>query len=259
MEAPTTVEDPKVIPLVFIHGIKGSSLIDKFGKTLWITTSAAIGLSTPNLSLPIRWKQGIQERDEIQSATILRKVGFVKVYEDWLNNASKIGRPIYSFSYDWRRDNNESFQLFDEYISEVYTKHKTRVQVIAHSMGGLISFAVLNHKPDLFHSILFAGVPFGRGVGFLKDVHQGIPTGLNHKILSPNIYFTFSSQNAFFPEKGTAKFVDDQGNKIDIDLMNVNDWITNKLGIFFSSRTNRRNENTLRNFPRESNTISFIN
>src|SRR2546430_11641135 len=48
-----------------------------------------------------------------------------------------------------------------------------RVQVAAHSMGGLITFGALNRRPDLFHSALFAGVPFGASVSFLEDMHAG--------------------------------------------------------------------------------------
>jgi hypothetical protein len=41
-------------------------------------------------------------------------------------------------------------------------------QVVAHSMGGLVALHVLQRRPDLFHSILFAGCPFEGGVAYIK-------------------------------------------------------------------------------------------
>lgn len=40
-------------------------------------------------------------------------------------------------------------------------------------MGGLITMVALNKRPELFQSVLFAGVPFMPGVGFLEDLHAG--------------------------------------------------------------------------------------
>src|SRR3712207_5974211 len=49
---------PKMPPLVFIHGIKGSTLINAKGETLWLTGSQALGVSTPELKLPLQWLTG---------------------------------------------------------------------------------------------------------------------------------------------------------------------------------------------------------
>lgn len=68
-----------------------------------------------------------------------------------------------------------------------------KVQVVGHSLGGLISFVALNRRPDLIHSALLAGVPFGSTISFLEDMQTGTATGLNHRILSPQVLFTFAS------------------------------------------------------------------
>ena len=47
---------------------------------------------------------------------------------------------------------------FAAYLRWISAKHDgTRVQVVAHSMGGLITSAAMNLYPELFHSVLFAG------------------------------------------------------------------------------------------------------
>jgi len=89
----------------------------------------------------------------------------------------------------------------------------------------------LNQIPEVFHSVLFAGVPFGRGVAFLRDMHCGSVVGTSKKILSTKVLFSHASQFVFFPEKD-AKMVDKDHKPIPIDLFSVDDWIKYKLAIF---------------------------
>lgn len=104
---------------------------------------------------------------------------------------------------------------------------------MAHSMGGLITFVALNRRPDLFESVLFAGIPFGSSISFLEDMHSGAANGLNKSILSPDVYFTFASPFTFFPANPKeSRLVETNGTPIEHDWYSADDWARRKLGIF---------------------------
>jgi pimeloyl-ACP methyl ester carboxylesterase len=139
-----------------------------------------------------------------------------------------------AFAYDWRRDNLETTDEFVKFLEKVSGESGgARVQVAAHSMGGLITFVALNRRPDLFHSVLFAGVPFGSGISFLEDMHAGTSNGFNRRILSPQVLFTFVSPYAFFSANPKESgLVDVHRNGITHDWFSADDWARQKLGIF---------------------------
>ena len=221
-------------PLVFIHGIKGSVLRDAHGAVRWITSWQALGLASSDLKLPIRWIGDVQERDGMTSPMPLDSVAWHNVYSPLLKWAAASGRRFRSFSYDWRRDNLETSDEFIRFLSKVSAENGgAKIQVVAHSMGGLITFAAMNRRPDLFHSVLFAGVPFGSSISFLEDLHAGTSNGLNSKILSPEVYFTFPSPFTFFPiNPKESGLVDANGKRIEHDWYSAEDWARQKLGIF---------------------------
>ena len=229
------VEDP--VPLVLIHGIKGSLLEDAEGQTAWLSGREAMGWKHYRLSLPTEWKGEEQKRDGLRATGILKEVYVVpfligeKVYGPFIKGADKLDRPFYTFAYDWRRDNIENLRLFTAFLKEVSEKNRNaKVQVVAHSMGGLITRAALAENPELFHSVVFAGVPFSGGLGFLPDMHAGEPVGRNERILSPEVYFTFPSVYTLFQE-GSSRIYE-SGKELPINLYNADDWAKYKLGLF---------------------------
>lgn len=238
----TTAPAPKVAPaglpapIVFIHGIKGATLEDASGKTVWMTGWQAMGFSSPPLSLPIQWDDQGQARDSIRATGILKRVDVIpwvlgeEAYGTWIKKATELGGPFVPFSYDWRRDPMETLARFTTFVEETSRLNGgVRVRIVAHSLGGLIAMALLKQRPELVERAVFAGVPFGGGVGFLVDLHGGIPNGLNARILSPEVLFTFPSVYALFPETGKG-LVDAQGAPIPIDFYNAEDWARLKLG-----------------------------
>jgi len=107
-------------------------------------------------------------------------------------------------------------------------------------MGGIITFLTLNRRPEFFHSVLFAGVPFASGVGFMEDLHVGSANGYNKKILNPQVLATFASYHFFWPtledlerdNLNQSKIVDSIDQTLVWDLYDVETWKDNKLGIF---------------------------
>lgn len=233
-QQPSTSARHSLPPVVFIHGIKGSTLSDGQGNRRWLTSWQALGFASPDLTLPLKWDGDIQQRDELVSGAPLRKVTWVDIYAPFLDWAEASGRAFYPFAYDWRRDNLENVDKFLAFLERVSDQHQgAKAQIVAHSMGGLISFVALNRRPDLFHSVLFAGVPFGHSISLFQDLHAGTANGLNSRILSLQVMFTFASPYFIFPlDRTSSRLVDEKGNGILHDWYSAEDWEHHKLGIF---------------------------
>lgn len=230
-------------PIVFIHGIKGATLKAGSGALVWLTALQALGLSSPSLSLPLHWQGTAQSRDGIKAVEPLTGVTIIPgllgedVYGPWLKAARAMGRPFYPFAYDWRRDNLETTALFEDFLAEVSAKHGgARPAVVAHSMGGLITLAVARRGIRAVGPVVYAGVPFTGGVGFLPDLHAGTSTGLNGRILKPSVLFTFPSVYTLFPLKGQglhgSGLAEADGAPIAMDFFSAADWKEKKLGAF---------------------------
>ena len=187
--------------------------------------------------MPLHWEGDVQQRDALIPIAPLGTVARQDIYTSFLDWAIGSGRTVYPFAYDWRRDNLETTGKLINLLETVSRQHGNgKVQIVGHSMGGLISFVALNRRPDLVHSVLFAGVPFGSSIGFLEDMHAGTATGFNNRILSPQVLFTFAAPYSLFPlDPAEPVLVDREGDIIPHDLYSADDWERQKLGIFAMS------------------------
>lgn len=236
------VED---IPVVFIHGMLGSVLVDSSDEIQYLTAGEALGLRTPDLRLPTLWDGDKQPLDDLRPAGPLMRVGLIRhvidqaVYAPWIEVASHIpGRPFYAFSYDWRRDGNESADQFEKFIETISKRHGKKVQIIAHSMGGIITLVVQNRRPDLIDRVVFAGVPFRGGLGYLDNLYLGTPIGANKNLLSPEVIFSHPGVYSFYPAgqsfENKTLAEDESGKALDIDFLDIDAWQKNGFGPFAS-------------------------
>lgn len=258
-------------PLVFIHGIFGSYLQDfrlrgsqEDGKVAvssiapegcyWITALQGLGAKS-DIRLPLEWHNGRQAYGPnplISTSCIHTVAKLVKTYGpflDWANASFPAGF-VHPFAYDWRRDNNESVDLFILHLEAVVARHKRRPVVVAHSNGGLVAMAALNERPDLFRGVVFCGAAIGPGVSYMLDFQYGssakdkkctfFPGILNNEALCSHAsYYSFidfggaSKPWAHTKDFWNPTFTDEKGEPV--DLSDVNNWIKHKLGVFRTS------------------------
>eukprot|EP00536_Pseudo-nitzschia_multiseries_P005311 jgi/Psemu1/285682/fgenesh1_pg.99_\ len=75
------------------------------------------------------------------------------------------------------------------------------VQVVAHSLGGLIAYGAMKQHPQKYApGGVLVGVPFGTGIQYFQDMHKGYFTELGTcRQFLPPAQFSFSSHWSFFP------------------------------------------------------------
>lgn len=258
------------IPIVFVPALFGTELVRrKKTRDELVYVTAAIGLNakSPDISLPLRWDQKDgdpsslpkQEMDDIAPASVMKKIQLscfcnitlLDQYSTFCQHfEEKVDAPFYVFNYDWRRDLNESTDKLIEFLTEIKDRHGSSSQVISHSMGCLIALAALKTNPFIFNSVLFVGGNFGGGAGFYPTNTIGMNVGLNKEYLKGSVCHTFPSMYAAASPMGIGKdpilrdkngdqlfqFLDSdsmrKGEKkvVDIDMYNLHDWKTYKLG-----------------------------
>lgn len=109
-------------------------------------------------------------------------------------------RPTRSFCYDWRRNLFELAEEFHDFCEREFPNGQP-VQVVAHSLGGLIAYAAMKEHPNKYEpGGVLVGVPFGTGIQYFQDMHKGYFTELGTcRQFLPPAQFTFSSHWSFFP------------------------------------------------------------
>ncbi len=251
-------------PVILIPGIIGSRLVNTdTGKTLWgtvkvsqiLSDSARHGIALPIDKLPIN-----ENRDSVVSQGIIDKyelpIGIVqfKVYRELLDMFEEVGyklgdiknpKPddsLFIFDYDWRRDNVENAMILAERIEDLKKargKPNEKYNLVCHSMGGLIgryylrygNRDVLNQYPNFkanyaggrnIKRLILIAVPNLGSLPLFKFLHKG----LNLTIVKypPYVLSTMPSAYQLMPPRRVASFVDGDGNKMDVDLYDVENW-----------------------------------
>ncbi len=224
-------------PIVFVPGIKGSALADADGDIVFLTRLEVLGLSTPNLALPARFDGATQDRDGRHAAGILRALYIVPglvgedIYGPWIDALAQQQRPAYLFAYDWRRDNLETLDALAAFVAKIRERHGQAVQLIGHSMGGMLSLALLARGGADIARLALVGAPLHGGVGFLPDLHDGVSVGASASLLAPEVIATFPSVYSFFPSAPGA-YVD----LPTLDFYDPASWSSAKIGPYKEGR-----------------------
>ena len=233
-------------PVVFIHGIKGSTLLDEDNSMVWLTLGQSLGMSSPNLSLPIdgNLEKQFKVGDILDSITVIPFLYKEKIYSPWLEaSRDNYGEFFYPFIYDWRKSNLISLELLKEFVKQKFELNgKKKLHIVGHSMGGMLGLALLHEAPEYVASLVIVSSPLRGGIGFLPDLHIGVPNGFNSKILRPEVVGTFPSIYTFFPEDTREFFKSEDDKPMTIDLYSVKGWKENQLGLYSKPFINYRQE-----------------
>ena len=129
-------------------------------------------------------------------------------------------RPTAVFAYDWRRPLPELCTELHRFCEDTFPNQP--VQVVAHSLGGLMTFAAMREHPEKYSpGAVLVGVPFETGIQYFQDLHKGYFTELDRcRQFTPDKQFTMSSHWSFFPttkDRLEDRFVDVTGSDVKFD------------------------------------------
>jgi pimeloyl-ACP methyl ester carboxylesterase len=147
----------------------------------------------------------------------------------------------YVFAYDWRQDNVDNVRRLDALIEQLridYGDPGLRVDIIAHSMGGLIAryygrygtedvlddneFPVSNRGAERMRRVVLLGTPNLGAVGAMQTLKEGYPIGLAR--IPPEVVATFPSTYQVMPHPLNTWLVTTDGRRLDRDHFSSFFW-----------------------------------
>jgi pimeloyl-ACP methyl ester carboxylesterase len=246
-------------PVVFIHGVMGSKLRDiSTGGELWPGSIWRIATSHyTEIALDIDPGTLEPRHDSIEAFAVTdNAIGkdfygkIVKTLADVGNyRLAKIGQKIdrsqknyYVFYYDWRQDNVRTAARLADFIDQIredYADPDLKVDIVAHSMGGLITryyirygredvlggneFPVNMYGGDRVRRVILLGTPNLGSVKMLNLFIDGVKLGTGEKIYTETLA-TMPSLFQLFPHPLNNWIVTSAGKPLDRDLFSVNLW-----------------------------------
>lgn len=270
-------------PVIIIPGLFGTILEQKnTGRKIWGSYFARSAVSLQRslggdrydgLDLPTTSTTLLDDRDSIvpagllQRETIIPHLLSINVYRRWVRTLGhagyhdadithpKKGDTCFVFFYDWRRDLVENARLLAERVDAIraaYGEPDLKVDIVAHSMGGLIArYYLLYGGEDVLgtdrppqptmagaahvaHLALLASPNEGSLPSFFTLVEGGRVAG---KAIPFLVWFSFPSLYELLPPPGSPVFIDEAGRPVGIDLHDAEAWRANHWGIYDRKRS----------------------
>jgi pimeloyl-ACP methyl ester carboxylesterase len=268
-QTPTPTPIPQATgktPVIIIPGLTGSDLVNsKTGEEVWFRSRRS---KDDDIRLPIspilaRNRDNLVTKDIIRSVKLLKIVPETEIYERLVVSLETRGYrearwdtakrgdhqdTFFVFPYDWRRDNVESARLLIRRIETLKRRlgrPDMKFNVIAHSMGGLISrYAAMYGNADIpagppkptwagarhFEKIFLVGTPNEGSVDSLNSLLNGfsyIGGGLNLPFIQ-NLnrfdIFTIPSIFQLLPHEGSFLVYDANLKPLVIDVYDPEVW-----------------------------------
>jgi len=199
----------KSLAIVFVPGILGSALTDKNGRMIYGDLSDPSTLIS-RLELP---KNLIDETVESGvQAKLLRSLGPMDLYGEAIDNMQKWASDnqikFITCGYDWRRDLRSGARDLEKCITQQLDTQHQDIVMIAHSMGGLVSWIWAtkhehgNYSPDKrLVQMTILGSPLRGSCEIVRMVQSGY--------IQPTRNESVKIRSDFKPLKTlTEKFVD---------------------------------------------------
>ena len=245
-------------PVIVIHGVLGSRLRDRdSGKEVWPGGIGRLAFSEfRELALSVDPQTLEARQDALEPYAIFDSAAGRDFYGEILRTLagpggytlSEPGRPpvnrgrqYYVFLYDWRRDNIETVRRLDAYIERIradYGKPSLKVDIVAHSNGGLVSryyarygtrdvqggneFDVTQEGARKIRRLILLGTPNFGSVRAVTGFIEGSAVGFRK--IPPEVLFTMPSAYQLFPHALNTWLIDARGEPLERDLFDVEIW-----------------------------------
>ncbi len=261
-----TSEVPSKNPVIVLHGAFGSQLRDKNSlEDIWPGGAASIlfsdftyiGLNfdAETLQPQTSHLEAYKIADSFigtdfygKLITTLRQAGSYLPTEAGTPVTDK-KRRFYVFVYDWRQDNVQSAQklgLLIEQIRTDYNRPDLKVDIIAHSMGGLVAryfirygdldvlnnndFPATNSGADMVRKVILVGTPNLGSMDALQNIIRGLPIGFGN--IPSEVLISMPSAYQLLPHPLNSWLVTIEGKTLKRDLFDIRIWKKFQWSIF---------------------------
>ena len=253
-------------PVIFVHGVLGSKLRHKETKVEgWFSSPWRLLFDEfRHLALDIDVETLMVEPNIYEPYELAGDIIGKDFYGNIINTLIEYGgyqhaepgqkidpteKNLYTFIYDWRQDNVESARQLADLVEQIQTDYQDpnlKVDIVAHSMGGLITryymrygredvtndndFPVNMYGGDRVHRVILLGTPNLGTVEMLNAFIDGIKLGL--KRINPETLLTMPSLYQLLPHPLNNWIVTTSGKELDRDLFDIETWRRFQWGLF---------------------------
>ncbi|MEH6610531.1 MAG: hypothetical protein V7696_14275 [Halioglobus sp.] len=251
-------------PVILIHGAFGARLCNSDEKELWPGSLRDVIFSDyRDLALATNLDPA-NEHARLHTCGLTDTVAgqdFYGAIEATLTGAggytfSQPGQPVqsnqrnyYRFTYDWRQDNATSAAALDRYVEQIRLDHGNpdlKVDIVAHSMGGLVTrywlrygtrdvlsgndFPINNDGAKKTRKIILLGTPNLGSTAALQQLLEGADFGVNK--IGSDVLLSFPSAYQLLPHPIADSIISDSGNTLSRDLFDSEIWRSLEWGPF---------------------------
>jgi len=256
-----STEQGKHPPVILIHGAFGARLCNASGQEEWPgSVSKLLFGSYANLALDAAvplYPCGITDRvagfDYYATIekTLLTAGGYVANQPGEKVISAK--RYYYRFEYDWRQDLQQTAAALDKFVEQIRLEHADptlQVDIVAHSMGGLVTrywlrygaqdvlndneFPINNNGLQKARKVILLGTPNFGSVSALQQLLNGAPVGIN--LIPAYVLQTFPSGYQLLPHPLRSVVLGSRGQTLQRDIFDVKIWRALDWGPFSSNR-----------------------
>ena len=243
-------------PVILIHGAFGAKLCNSNEEELWPGSLGDVIFSDyRGLALAVDPGK-VGERPPLHTCGLTDTVAGQDFYGDIEATLtgpggytfSAPGQPVepdqrnyYRFTYDWRQDNAASAAALDRFVEQIRTDHGNadlKVDIVAHSMGGLVArywlrygardvlnsndFPINNAGADKARKIILLGTPNLGSTAALQQLLDGADFGVNK--IGSDVLLSFPSAYQLLPHPITDSILGDSGNPLSRDIFGKKIW-----------------------------------
>ncbi len=224
--------------LIFIPGFKGSSLMDQEGQLIWPKFMAAQFNHSTSLSNHVPEIDCVNSR-RFKSAAVIQEIDIIpgiykvsiyaKFFQAFKHYRSEETELIF-FHYDWRQDLMMAIPRLKSLIERLRKEKRGAIDIVCHSMGGLITSYVLQmFNEPVLRNVFFVAVPFQGTLKALLDLMHGSSFGLNKTLLSSKAMASFASVYYLLPRYPQAV--------VNYSLFDIETWKQFKLGYLMTEES----------------------